>query len=479
MARRIWLLVEWVDERNVFPAYGVVNVDTTTYSETDLNLGKEIFIHAKHENPRRAQILRISDSKRYLQEHKEVLERQDQKVKNVLQLCMRTIKEMKSESMYIDSTASKKQQAISNQNSVPHLIVKGEDSTSDSEPETNSRQDRSRTHHSKSSKKYHHFNKAENMRYTHSTFSPAANQKRRSIISSTPIPGNSVQSNTTLCFDQGTQTDNTLLQPPLEKIEEMELMLKNVYHRFQNLITQVNNNASCIQISDSEYNDVDISYNEPLVNDSWVDQNNRPHIENDRHTEQNVTNGEPERVSEEPTPNSTNGLNVKNDLDKNSVNTLRVRRMSAQTTNNVEQNGSNDSDMVPIGNGNATVPARLLNEIDWNSHTSATRQLLQAIFPRKVLATHSLTGKQSPAFTNKPPKKILDPVLVEDIVKTVSTRCGVPKNLVRNSITIKCTDEAKLYRNRQYRHARQISNQNEENIPPSMPSSDELSVVTN
>lgn len=49
----------------------------------------------------------------------------------------------------------------------------------------------------------------------------------------------------------------------------------------------------------------------------------------------------------------------------------------------------------------------------------------------RVLATHSLTGKQSPAFVNKPPKKQLDPKLVEDIVDTVSERCGVPQRIVR------------------------------------------------
>lgn len=49
----------------------------------------------------------------------------------------------------------------------------------------------------------------------------------------------------------------------------------------------------------------------------------------------------------------------------------------------------------------------------------------------RVLATHSLTGKQSPAFSNKPPKKCLDPKMVEDIIITVADRCVVPKNLVR------------------------------------------------
>lgn len=48
-----------------------------------------------------------------------------------------------------------------------------------------------------------------------------------------------------------------------------------------------------------------------------------------------------------------------------------------------------------------------------------------------MLATHSLTGKPSPAFPNKPAKKKLDAALVNDIVQTVVEKCGVPENVVR------------------------------------------------
>ncbi|XP_050348186.1 protein insensitive-like [Nymphalis io] len=115
-------------------------------------------------------------------------------------------------------------------------------------------------------------------------------------------------------------------------------------------------------------------------------------------------------------------------------------------------------------------------ENDSTSHTSATRQLLQAVFPRRILATHSLTGKQSPAFANKPPKKQLDPKLVDDIVNTVAERCNVSKRIVRSSITTKCSDEAKLYRNRQ-RYRKKREQQNRENVPPSSATSDESTTV--
>ncbi|CAK1549711.1 unnamed protein product [Leptosia nina] len=104
-------------------------------------------------------------------------------------------------------------------------------------------------------------------------------------------------------------------------------------------------------------------------------------------------------------------------------------------------------ELVPIGDGNAVVPATLLKNMDWTSYTNSSRKLLTAVFPRNVLATHSLTGKRSPAFPNKAAKKKLEPALVNDIVQTVMERCKVPENFVRTSITTKCSDESKRVRN--------------------------------
>lgn len=97
----------------------------------------------------------------------------------------------------------------------------------------------------------------------------------------------------------------------------------------------------------------------------------------------------------------------------------------------------------------------------------------------RVLATHCLTGKTSPAFMNCPQKKILDPKLVEDIVNVVSTKCNVPKSLVRNTITITCTDESKLYRNRQQCKLQRRANQHEENTLPVAPSADDVATNEN
>ncbi|KAJ8715150.1 hypothetical protein PYW08_005131 [Mythimna loreyi] len=148
--------------------------------------------------------------------------------------------------------------------------------------------------------------------------------------------------------------------------------------------------------------------------------------------------------------------------------TLQVRRMSAQTTNNIIIN------MIPIGYGNTKVPEKVLRDIDWRSYTQATRKLLKAVFPQSVLATHSLTGKPSPAFVGKPAKEILDPTHVEDIVYTVTRNCGVTKKMVRSCITLKCTEEARGLRNRmQSKIARKSQDENDENMSPYGSSSDD------
>ncbi|XP_075980540.1 uncharacterized protein LOC142979495 [Anticarsia gemmatalis] len=490
---RVWLLVEWVDAGNdMFSSYGVVNIDTMAYDERELHPGNVIFIGVEQEAPKRAKILRISESKQYVKEHKEILERQNQQVKNMLQMCMRTIQEIKTNNpIHVSRLEAPKYdvQQASNTVAMPHvLMARKADSGSDSDEEERAQttlpikpvaeRSSSISSFNKSIPSFSRYNRKEvkvhPVRGTLNTTQPKP--RPRPPVSSTPLSA-AARRNATLCYNQGTQTEQEYLQPrqvPKKKIEEMETVLKNLYTRYLSLVDQVNamsnGSTGSTSMSESDHNE-DVPAIIPNNGESDLDQRdaNEPEIVQEVGAEEVLE----ETLQDEP-------LNCSN-ANKNEVlgnpNSLRVRRMSAQTTNNIETPMSNDSDMVPIGNGHAKVPLRLLNDIDWNSHTNATRQLLQAVFPRRVLATHCLTGKQSPAFMNRPPKKILDPKLVEDIVKMVSTRCGVPKNLVRNSITIKCTDEAKLYRKRlQYKLQRKV-NENDENRPPSTPSSDDSSNI--
>lgn len=53
---------------------------------------------------------------------------------------------------------------------------------------------------------------------------------------------------------------------------------------------------------------------------------------------------------------------------------------------------------VYIGANKTKVPRSVYESINWHNYSSATRKLLMALFDRTTLATHSLTGKPSPAF---------------------------------------------------------------------------------
>ncbi|XP_045500667.1 uncharacterized protein LOC123698113 [Colias croceus] len=436
MAQRLWLLVEWVDERNVFSNYGVVNAASLITEDNDLHTGKIVLVRDRHNGiTRRGQVLRISDTKRYVKELKVMLERQDNQVKNVLSLCMNTIKEMKTGTLYNMGGNHSSQM-----NSSSHVLQGNNIDSSDSEtdPEGNSE-----LNFTQSSIK---FNSAQNRAesFMNNPLIRTLHEKslnRRSLASSTPLPPRHTNEITKLTFDQATQTD--AVPPPAEKIAELEGVIKTLYKQFLNLTNNLENldaqSLSTVRTSEERFSEVELPQGDASTSEVH------------------------------------NASSSKTDEGRRSLTGIKVRRASAQTTNtscNDLLSVENTVDMVPIGSGKVTVPARLLKEIDWTSHTSATRQLLQAVFPRKVLATHSLTGKQSPAFADKPAKKCLDPNMVDDIVNTVSERCNVPKRIVRGCITTKCTDEAKLYRNRlMFKNSRQ--HQNQENQPPSPGSSNE------
>ncbi|XP_047523514.1 protein insensitive-like [Pieris napi] len=140
-------------------------------------------------------------------------------------------------------------------------------------------------------------------------------------------------------------------------------------------------------------------------------------------------------------------------MEEESPKTSRKRTRSC-TSESSDQSVSDETlepvrnNMIRIGDGNAKVPVKIYTSIKWDSYTIATRKLLTAVFPRHILATHSLTGKRSPAFPNRPAKEKLNPKLINDIVKTVAEKCGVAENIVRTAITNKCADEGKMMRQR-------------------------------
>lgn len=90
-------------------------------------------------------------------------------------------------------------------------------------------------------------------------------------------------------------------------------------------------------------------------------------------------------------------LNKKNSSSSMSLNQSSTNIVLQDIVKN-EWNDSNTSDeeLVPIGCNKSMVPKYVMRSINWSSYKAATRKLLITLFPRNVLATHSLTGKPSP-----------------------------------------------------------------------------------
>lgn len=189
---------------------------------------------------------------------------------------------------------------------------------------------------------------------------------------------------TVATFDQSTQTDESSgmsLAQRLQLIADMEEELKELYKKFRKS-SQTRMNDSSTELSENE--------------------NEQNHSEE--------TGTVDEARGGENTVNST--LATAGNSMSSTSKTLHVRRVSAHTTNNIDtQSFLTSNDMVnintpicllylqptnkynkhrnayifqvSIGKGNVTIPHRLMNEINWNSYTTATRQLLQAVFPRR------------------------------------------------------------------------------------------------
>ncbi|CAH2089138.1 unnamed protein product [Euphydryas editha] len=114
-----------------------------------------------------------------------------------------------------------------------------------------------------------------------------------------------------------------------------------------------------------------------------------------------------------------------------------------------KQDSDKENDLIAIGSGATLIHKDKYRTVNWKSYSSATRTLLLAVFSRKILATHCLTGKCSPAFRNKPAKKCLDSKKVSDIIIEITNKFDVKENLVRSIITTKCADECKMFKMRQ------------------------------
>lgn len=125
-------------------------------------------------------------------------------------------------------------------------------------------------------------------------------------------------------------------------------------------------------------------------------------------------------------------------------------KSDSETINNLKEETNQDTcmDVTILGPNGTTVPTSVYLKLYNSTASLATRLLLSTVFGREILATHSLTGKESPAFKGleKPPKKQLDPLIVEDIITAVSQFGNGSIREIRLAITTKCADENKMMR---------------------------------
>ncbi|XP_005179195.2 early boundary activity protein 2 [Musca domestica] len=120
------------------------------------------------------------------------------------------------------------------------------------------------------------------------------------------------------------------------------------------------------------------------------------------------------------------------------------------TTNEPSPYPQQMGDVVILGPNGTQIDARSYSSIIWSSSASATRQLLGFVFSSDVLATHTLTGKPSPAFygRERPAKMQLDPVKAADIIHCVKSKFHCTEREIRAAITTKCSDTSKKYKRR-------------------------------
>ncbi|XP_055858974.1 protein insensitive isoform X2 [Episyrphus balteatus] len=147
-------------------------------------------------------------------------------------------------------------------------------------------------------------------------------------------------------------------------------------------------------------------------------------------------------LSDDPVPMSS--LSSMNSSDNSDSDRLEIC-VSDENESNLERPDLEHA-TVSIGPNGTKIPVKVYENMSWASPSLATRKLLSMVFDRETLATHSMTGKASPAFKDqdKPIKGKLDPNAIQDIIFIVSRKCGVSPKEIRSAITTKCADENKM-----------------------------------
>ncbi|XP_047525292.1 uncharacterized protein LOC125063117 isoform X2 [Pieris napi] len=421
MEQRLWVLVEWVDhdsqDTKEFSSYGVVNV--AWIDSNEIIEGKTVLVRdGVKGKPRRGQVHKISEVKRYLEEMLGVFLGRDKKLQHLVPLVTDTHEIEKPAEMIlplISESDFRREDLMENsdrENSSVDYVFDSSDSDEVSPQNEQSGNALQETN--------------DNYSNTTPTNPEATLRTEQSHQAS----------------QEGNRTDNTETNVEASSPNVQSSQISQERNTNDN-----SNNETNIEALPNEQNG-QASQERPRV------ANNTPaniEVASQSHENRNLSQ---ERIDELTISNSNTEINQP------------VTSLNDQTGQGSQERYSNmeTNTEIPIGRGNVMIPAPLLDEIDWTSYSNATRMLLQAVFPR-VLLNNSI------AMADRSATKCFDPVIVNDIANMVSERCAVPKRVVRRYITTNCVDEIKLYRNRQI--FKRLRQQNHEIDPPSPVSSNE------
>ncbi|XP_063702292.1 uncharacterized protein LOC134832246 [Culicoides brevitarsis] len=263
-------------------------------------------------------------------------------------------------------------------------------------------------------------------------------------------------------FDQTSANNRTVndLQTQLTRIEgnlkmntsEADILIpKPVEEQKTEFIFYDNQNESNMSKANSEGNLVIAEYEHGANGELIKRPTSRVSYTNDATNQSAFSTDGSEFILTESRANSTV---ITLNTSKNTRKSDSKRRSNSNSNISIIMDDWKDEESdgnVSIGPNRTKVPSGIYHAIDWGSYKAATRKLLVTLFPREVLATHSLTGRPSPAFhdRNRPAKDRLDQKIITDIVYSVTKHCDVPESLVRTAITTKCADENKMSRQRQ------------------------------
>ncbi|XP_041982096.1 uncharacterized protein LOC121735360 [Aricia agestis] len=413
-----WLLVEWIQKDILSASFDVVNAKCLEGNKQDVCVGKLSILREKYSNNTRpGKVLYISDDKQFLKGIKSMLMRMTEQMKTTVEMFNNTINQMKTELMSdCDRVRAKGKVNITNRDYDLNSKKRKVKSTIDNDTQTEQR------------------------------YSPEfINDLRTSLKTG-------YEELTTIVFSMKEGNLNETNENLITNKSELMKKSKRVSD------DDVSANAGPIKKKLRAWNELHIdtkkekmkTLKSPYTCTSMRQYVNRKVLSPIQHNEMvmkdNDTNINDNNIKNMPVPENKENEEIMQPENNNIYNFTDSHESNLGSTASQSK-----GDMVPIGSGNTLIPKTLYESLNWNSYTNVTRKLLQILFSREVLSTHSLSGKRSPAFSNKPAKKQLNPITVDDIVATVAKKCDIKESFVRTCITVKCADEAKMLRQRNSR----------------------------